>query len=380
LTIDFADTVQLKGYINAINDKSKPLRHENFTDSVIHAKELAVHIFGDNPTDLLESYRPNEPKEIHAYRQKIFVPITKSKSKKVVNVLSRIKNSSNFSLNFPKNISAKIKEGEDLQTYTEQKYPFHKNLIQWLFDIVLKQMLADPNSVIAFAPVNLNVSDTEFVKPFGFIYQSRQVIDFRLDNYYTFWIADDIPIKTRAAIEKKGNLYHIYTPNEIIEAKQIALNETGKAVFEIKTHYTHNIGEIPVFHLRGEFVENTFPFLYESFMAGVLPYWNDALREFSDKQATFVQHVYLERVEMQVECDNLDCNAGIVVVKRGDQEIRRNCSRCKGTGFISGRSPYGVTVVKEDKMEKETIQFPGVEYINKPTEIVELLKDDIYKH
>jgi len=62
---------------------------------------------------------------------------------------------------------------------------------------------------------------------------------------------------------------------------------------------------------------------------------------------------------------------------RGDKEIRQNCSRCKGTGFISGRSPYGVTVVKEDKIEKDKRAFPGVQYINKPTEIVELLKDDI---
>jgi len=377
--IDFKDDAQLEAYINWLVDDNT---HDRYVETVEHAHEMSVHINGEKPGKLLTDYRPNEPAEVYNYRMSIWQPITKSSSKRVINTVSRINNSRYYSIKYPE-MPSRISDGEDLETYCTKNYPYYGNVVNWMFEVGLKQMLADPNSVIAVRPTRFDTPDNEYIKPYGFVYRSDQIVDVYPDSHYTILLDEKSLVKVANKEVWEGNIYHVYTSNEIIELRQVG--EKNKDIYEAEILTTHNLGEPPVITFGGEVVQNTFPFIYESFMAGVLPFWNDALREWSDKQANFVQHVYLERVELQVQCDNTGCmprpelNGMYGVVKGDGCEV---CQRCSGTGFISGRSPYGVTVVKEkDAMSPNNDKqiFPGVQYIDKPTEIVELLKKDIYE-
>lgn len=384
LLIDWDNEANIKKYLGALASSDKPYRHSSYYKNIAHAEELAVHMYGALPKELLTSYRPNEPKEVHNYRMSIFKPITKSKCKKIVNVLSRINNAKNYEIRYPEPTVAGAKDENSLKNYLEKEYPFFGNFTRWVFEVALKQMLADPNSAVCFIPKNLaelsdEGGDTKYPEPFGYTYPSRQLVDFMPDHYYVFLKDEKSAVNVteygKGKEDMSGAIFSVFTQTQILTYTQYGNKEDN--LFRVELVYQHNIGEPPVVVLGGEYVENTYPFAYESFISGVVPYWDDALREFSDKQAVFVQHVYPERVEIQVECDNTQCgkNANIGWICDGDK--RRRCERCQGTGKISGRGPFGVTSVKKDSFDHANPIFPGVAYVDIPTDIVELLKKDI---
>ena len=171
-------------------------------------------------------------------------------------------------------------------------------------------------------------------------------------------------------------IFKIFTKNEIIKVIQVGEKE-NKPIFQVEVAWIHNFDEVPVFHLGGKVKQKSkWPYLYRSFISGILPSWNKAVMLLSDLDAQYVLHMYLEKAEMQVECDEVDCRQGKILVKRGDREIRQNCGRCKGTGFITSRSPFGTYSVKEKAFEDPAL-FPGIEYITKPTEIVTVVQERI---
>jgi len=371
--IDFTDQEQATNYLSYIIDGNK---HSYYDYTVQHAAEMSVHIKGDQPGALLNDYRPNEPAEIHGYRLRIWQPITKSSSKRAISVIQRINNSRYYSIDFPAQPDSIT---DTLETYLTTNYPRFDSLIHWLFDVALKDMLNDPNGVVAVLPIDLDVPDNEYYQPYTFCYRSDQVID-KGENYYTILLDEKSPVKVGQVEKMEGNIYYVFTETQLIEFRQVGVKADDK--YEQTTLLTYNLSDPPVFELGGEYVSGTYPMIYESFMSGILPFWNDAVREYSDKQANFVQHVYLERVEMQVRCDARGCVPqeelqGMYGIKSGDG--CKVCERCSGTGYISGRSPYGITVVKDKdwKEGQEKMEFPGVTYIDKPTEIVTLLTDDI---
>lgn len=380
--IDWGNSLEAIKYIRTLCG-DKPYRHRYYLQTVEHAEHLAIHVQGKNPKDLLLERRPNEPEEIQKYRQKIYRPITKSRTKKVLNVLARINNSKNYRIIFPPP-STKVKtESEDnsLEKYIESDYPYWDSYIQWVFDIGLRQMVSDPNACLAFLPKNLielSEDDAVLPEPFGVVYYSRQVVDY--SEYHTTFLKDEKSLVTKGQTQVlEGDIFCVYTDTQIIEYRQYGKKED--LMFDEIILYTHNLGTPPVIKLGGEYIENSYPFIYESFISGVLPYWDDAVREYSDKQSVFVQHVYPERVEMAVACDHPLCGAdgaepGFICDGERKGKFYR-CPRCKGEGMITGRSPYGVTKVKKSELSVENPIFPGVQYIDKPTDIVTLLKEDI---
>lgn len=366
--IDFQDEGQVKQYLDLLDETKKPLRHENYYYTKDQAFEMAVHIEGLKPAELLEEYRPNEPIDIHNYRLKIWEPITKSWAKKIINVAKKIKMSGNWKTDHPKEIDTSIPEGETLEDYADNNYPQFGSIENWVFNVTLKQDFIDANALCVFMPLDVEIEETDFFQPFGKIYRSDQVYDYDDGNYYTILLDEKSLIKDKY----DGNIYLVVTKNEIIKITQVG-RDGSKNVYEQETVYTHNFDDTPAFFLGGDYATNSFPFVFDSFIYDVVPFWNKAVRQESDLDAQYVQHMYLERVEIEVDCDNncyYDDNEGYNVVAVRDGECVM-CKRCQGTGKIKGRSPHGVTQVKKDELGTENTQiFPGVEYIDKPIDIV----------
>jgi len=379
LILDFSDQTQIDSYLVDINLKDEPLRHENFHFTVHHAQEMSVHIRGASPGKIISDYRPNEPNAIHQYRLDIYEPITKSESDKIMNVLARIGNPKNFSIKFNEKPSNLIPDDETLEVFLTEKFPFFGQLHTWIFQIVMEQDIADPNSIIAWKPKDLMEQD-KFIIPKPTIFQSRQIIDYNLEHYYTFLLRETNEFISGNQ-KRQGKIYNFYTTTQIIEARQTG-EKSGKEIYEISVILDHNLDMIPVVWMRGDFVDSSFPFLYESYISGILPHWNKAIRIDSDLDAQYVQHAYLERVEIQNECDNPNCSVNPetgVFCEEAAKGVFHRCQRCDGTGFVTAKSPHGVTVVKENLLEEKPIVFPGVEYIDKPIEIVRLGEDKVSK-
>ncbi len=380
--VDFSDDKFVKEYLGLISRKGslkKPaLRHDNYHFTVIHTEDMSVHLIGDKPVRLLDDYRPNEPPEVYNYRINIYEPFTLSSAQKIINTIDKIKNNSNFAINFPEDTPIKNEE-DTLKVYTEENYPVYGSLLKWIFDVVLECDLNDPNALVCFIPFKPTEDDSDFFEPIGKIFRSDQVIDYSLDEYYTILLDEKSLIKKGNINVWEGLIYLVFTKNEIIEYRQTA-ETNGVKIFSQEVLFEHEFDEVPVFFLGGSYMQKTFPPVFKSFISGILPFWNAAIRQQSDLDAQFVQHMYLERVEIEVECDAEGCQAvegesfSHGIVREGSCI---SCNRCKGSGFIQGRSPYGVTKVKKEELGDNPQIFPGTEYITKPTEIVTVTIDYI---
>ena len=176
------------------------------------------------------------------------------------------------------------------------------------------------------------------------------------------------------------NQWLFVTDSQIIKVIQIDEKNLGKV--ELEVLYEFDFGEVPAYFMKGDYREETIPFAYDSFVSGILPYWNKVIRIDSDLDAQYNQHLFLERVEVEVECDagcKQDIDSGTRVTTRisNGKEIKTPCKRCHGSGWINGRSPLGVTTVRKDAFDGDGAEFPGVTYIDKPIDIVELTEKKI---
>jgi len=366
--LNFEDDNVLFPYIGGLVDED--ILHPNYEENVDQAKQMGVHIKGDNPESLLQTYRPNEPSEVRNYRLEIYEPITKTQGKRIVNVLSKIQQSSNYSIKFPeqKNIS----EEDNLEKYTTEDYPFFGSVTGWAFDIALKQDLIDPNSLVVVMPLVIPDDNVTFLKPFTYIYRSDQVIDSGL-NYYTILLDEKNVVK-----ETPLNIWMIVTDTQILRITQVRPDDLSKV--EIEVLFQFSFGEVPAYYLKGDYREETIPFAYDSYISGILPTWNKAIRMDSDLDAQYNQHLFLERVEIEVECSagcqpSVDNDLNVRLVN-GKEVV---CKSCDGKGWINGRTPYGVTQVRKDSFEGDGAEFPGVTYIEKPTDIVEMTEKKVDK-
>ena len=367
--VNFKNETELVTYISDLVDGVNT--HINYTDNVDQAKQMGVHLKGDRPEELLEAYRPNEPEQIRNYRLDIYEPITQSQGKRIVNVLAKIQQSSNYTIKFPEQTS--VPEDENLESYTTENYPFHGGLDSWAFNIALQQDLVDANSLVVVMPLAIPDDSVTYLKPYTFIYRSDQVIDYGL-NYYAILLDEKNVVN-----EVPLNIWLVVTDSQIFKIIQVSEKDLGRVSIEML--YEFDFGQVPAFFLKGDYREETIPFAYDSFVSGILPYWNKVIRMDSDLDAQYNQHLFLERVEVEVECDAgcvKDNDTGIRMVTLYNGEERKvNCSRCGGSGWINGRSPMGVTTVRKDAFEGEGSEFPGVTYIDKPIDIVELTEKKI---
>ena len=125
---------------------NEPHRHRYYEETVIHAKEMGVHVEGENPKSLLEQKRPNEPKDVRDYRIDVWKPVTESLSNKVVNTVAKVFDPKLFKIDFPER-PARIPEDQDLQTYLLENFGVWKSLWVYTRETDLVKLFSDPNAL-----------------------------------------------------------------------------------------------------------------------------------------------------------------------------------------------------------------------------------------
>ena len=116
---NFKEDEVLFSYISDLVDGN--VSHVNYEDNVEQAQQMGVHLKGDLPDKLLKTQRPNEPTEVMNYRLSIYEPTTKSQGKRIINVLSKIQQSSNYSIKFEEQKT--VSEADSLRT-SWSNFPF----------------------------------------------------------------------------------------------------------------------------------------------------------------------------------------------------------------------------------------------------------------
>lgn len=339
-------------------------RHPKFEKSKKLYAEIKVHADGETPGDLIEERRPGESEHIWNYRKKIYQPKTKTVILKVLNVLQKIRRSSDWSISYDDDIPNIIPEGQRLQDYCEHAFPQFESLTKWLFDVALKQHVVDPNAVVLIHPYKWEQPIAKsFVRPYCSIINSDNVLDYVAGEYAVLLSDEKATYTDGKTTMYDGEIYYVATPESIFVLSQKSRSKDNWNVVE----YKHSAGELPAFVLGGVLKEKN---LYESRISGMVPSLNTAVTIYSDKQAELVQHVHSEKWIYQTQqCK--ECSGQGSIPKQGGSI---ECRSCKGLGVVN-TSPYSNLIINPNNLPlgEKQVPIPPAGYIQK-TDVAAMVK------
>jgi hypothetical protein len=370
--------------IDDILKERKEAKHHFYDQTVETADRMKVHADGIFPKTLLEERRPNEPLEVKEYREKIWVPITKPTFSKVFSSLQKIRRSSDWAVKFDGlEEFTKINEMETIQKYTEEKFPYFTSVTNWAFSLLLRKYLIDPNALVFVIPLEAEIPENEYLRPFPVVFDSVDALQFFEEDYAILNNPLGAVYKVKNG-EELGRSYYFITTQQILKYDQI----DSKNNFRLTMQYDHGLGVLPVYKIKGILIDQADnQFLYESRIAGMLPELEEAVREYSDLQAAKVMHIYPERWEYtNNEC--LTCkgtgrrtNAQWFEGCAATIEPTTTCDTCSGRGYtVSG--PYSKIMVKPPNALEPGAQIPTppAGYVEKDVEIIKIQQEGVDKH
>lgn len=340
-----------------LTDNTKQYRQ--YKDTCEYAEKIDIHINGTYPQQLIEERRPNESDSVKDYRKKIYVPITKDVPARVLSSLQKIRKSDDWLIIYPENENKIIADEETLKEYCEEYFPGFTSVTNYMFSVYLQAMAADANAICVVAPITFEISDTEYYKPIPNIFYSKQIIDYKQGKYLIAHNSD----------HEYKKIYFI-TDEEIIIYGEKKLNE-----YTLELSVANPLGYLPAYRVGGEYIKvMDGNIIWDSILNAMVPYLDEAVREYSDLQASVVTSIFMEKWAWSSQnCKT--CN-GLGMVQRGDKSIK--CSACKGEG--STATPYSSIIIKPSLPGSTPAPIPPAGYISKPIEIVSIQNARIKEH
>lgn len=354
-------------------------KHIFYDTSVKRAEEFCPHADGVYPKELIEERRPNEPLEVKEYRKKVWVPKTKPTFGRIVSSLSKIRRSADWSIGYPELEFTRIAEGEELSEYAEKNYPYFTSITNWVFAVLLKKYLTDPNAVCLVRPINFQVGETDYVQPYPFIFDSCNVVAYEEEEYCLLENKSGCQYWDKE-VSRKGKSFY-YIDAAVIEKYDQVDKEGG---YSLQWSEAHNTGEMPAFKLGAIITETDGKnFLHESRIEAIIPELDEALREYSDLQAGKVLHMHPERWEYtQLECPT--CNGTGKLPNPYWVEGQPDSLPCTNKDCHGGRlatGPYSKILIKpSNALEQGNIPTPPAGYVEKDVEILKLMDESVDKH
>jgi len=356
----------IEKYIEKDHDKDlKSIKEKEY-------KSLKRHSDGkvDDALDMMVTYQPSEPEWAIKYKKDNYRAITKAPFKKIQNSIAKIQKARDLIITPSEKNSPKINDSETLYSYLFEKFPKQNSILQWFFNFQIKNYLTDSNGIVVIAPEY--VLDDDYLEE----YKDKPTNEYINPIPYTFCITKIHYFDNNLLIIKiedkewfiidKLNYYFLE-------------RDTIKEKYTTTLLYTHNLGYIPAIENGGVLTSEDDDVYYESWIAGIIPDFDQALLENIDKNVTIKQHLYPEKVEFtQNECTT--CN-GIGEVTRENsfgRSMKYACTDCGGNGFKGG-SPFSIHKVRPAMNgEENTIPtWAPVKYVEKDLKPVEFLSKDI---
>lgn len=357
---------QLKLYFNG--EKTHPA----YAITKKKYEHFKTHADGKVPVILIHERRPSESLETLEYRKKIYVPKTKNPVSKVVQSLSKIRRSPDWSIRYdPKAVPSRIVPEESLEEYCERKFPGHQSVTNWVFSHLLKTQAVDPNAVVAVLPVEIVQSESDYYRPVAMIFNSDQVIYFKEGSMYAILESRQKASQEVGNSAQEGKIFYYLSDSEVIKYE-----ETKPGTFTPTLELTHDLKDLPVFKLRAQFdcnVDSTT--VNESRLSAMLPSLDEAAREYSDLQAAKVQHMFpLFWYYQDKDCN--DCNG---TGKKATDNGPKSCTSCGGGGKVKF-SPYAHLAIKPTGIENQAAPIPPAGYISRDVEIIKVQEESVKNH
>jgi hypothetical protein len=330
-------------------------------------KALKKHFSGkyEDVEYLLQSYQPSEPDWIKEYKATIYRPITKKGISKIISILSKINRANDFVI-LKGNESPKVADGKGIYDYITKDFGKYKNIQNWFFNYHFENFLQDANGVLVVMPKNIHeaiegeyyeIQESEFVNPLPYYYNIE----------FCQYIDNDLLI-----LKEEKKVWTVWDTENLYKLVQ---KENGQYLTTII--WNHNLGYIPFISNGGVIKYKKDDYYYESFIAGVVPDFDQALVENTDKNAGIKMHVYLESaIYGQQVC--MHCNGDGQVERRiGKSITRHSCTHCGGTG-IAKSSTFADLVLRPTKGNEESVpSWAPKKYIDRNLDPIKFLSEDI---
>ncbi len=206
-------------------------RHIGYKETVKLANELKVHADGKFPLALIQERRPYESVDNQKYREAIAIGINEDFFSIILSSLMKIRKSPDWSIKYssedvPKVLTARPEE--TLQYYCEEAFPYFTSVTNWIFDVYLRQSLVDTNSVCMITPLDFDIADNEFLKPFPIIFDSEQVYDFQYNKLAVLRSSDKCEYTVGQTTFYDGDIFFIVTDEVIQIYHQVDSNKSMK--------------------------------------------------------------------------------------------------------------------------------------------------------
>lgn len=371
--LEFTDQ-ELKSYFN------RQMMHMHYEESNKKCNQFAPHSEGTYPKNIIEIQRPNESDEVKKYRERVWQPITKPTFTRVLNSLGKIRRSQDWSVKY-NSLSdfSKITHEENLEQYCEFNLPLFGSVTNWVFDLMLKKYLTDPNSVVLVMPIEPEVSESAYLKPYPYIFDCCDVIDFAPNDYAILNNPEGAYYQVKGKMIL-GESYYVITTQSIRKYDQL----NARRDFYLASEYIHGLPIMPAYKPGGLICDvKGYNFLYESRICGILPNLNEAVAEYTDLQAGKRLHIYPERWEYTQHecpaCKGVGIRPNPAYVPGGSYSANIQCSNCKGAGYLPN-GPYSKLLVKPTNVGEQAIPNPPAGYIEKDVEIIRIMDEGVDKH
>lgn len=312
-------------------------------------ERIEIHTELDKkPLEMMEKRAPYEDDMQYKYRKENWNSVTMPYFSKALGKLNRIMNPSNYSINFSAEqaiekeyFATGIPSSSAIETYFEQ--------------IVLYKKILDPNALLVVKPFYLPTKEVETEDGIVLVYDQteampvapvvidcQRVIEFKEDVFAMIELLEKSKVDVGGKIKREGLMFEIYDQNNIWRVEQIGKKEKYE-FSEPYLYYSHNLGYLPAQKLKGFPKQDDVYVYYQSYFIDAIPNLDTALYLNSNLDMSMVNHMIPQRVEQMDRCDDQDCNGrGYLIEYYNEQEIRRPCQRCKGTGSLSRTGPMMV--------------------------------------
>jgi len=345
---------------NIVSELSR--KHRNHSDEADEYNNFLIYSDNEYPKELINKQRPNEQPAVKLYREETYEPVFSEVFMRVLNALNRIQRADGFFLKYPDQSQfTRIAEGEKLEDYLTRHFTASKSLMNWAFQVCLKQYIIDANGVcVVWSEQTEN--ETEYFKPVPYIVNIDRIV-YHFEGHSLMYIDEH---------EKRT----WYTLDDERWAKWTQDRRGNVTLVEERLH---GLGIFPAFTLGGIVEEEEeLGREYESRLKAMLPWLNVATIEFSDLRAEITMHIHSKEWAYQDEqCPQ--CN-GFGYILRENEKVPCTNSRCKG-GYV-GHSPYEIIRVRPavTNMGEAPAPIPPGGYIQKQTEIARLQAERIDAH
>lgn len=345
---------------------------------------LEYHFENEYPDKLLITQHPSEEPWMREYRKRRWQGPTLTATGRVYQFLQKIQQADDFKIrwetDFEKTGIAEEVNGYNntLAYYCTKKLPLFGSLQNWLFNLFLKNYLADPNSIVLILPDYSEwveepnqIEQLDWSRPYPQVIETEDLL-FETEEWVLFeteeWEDEN---------KREWRQFVAVTKEGLILFRQIGpFNQASPfQVYEIPFEFEY----LPVIK-TGNIVyeEEEGHLVYESVLSPCLPAWNEVLYRTDDLNILYAIHALPQKWALKLStcktCNGTGFNSN-------KDKLKVECRECNGSGRASA-TPFSLLEINIDRSTAlnptpNLPPLPPAGYIERPVDAVKLFQEDI---